>query len=251
MNFSVKLRALRFSVVVITLVSFFPFSSRSQDSYAYRQGRIKHRLSAGVVKSYYINHPQHTDHTMGELGYSASYKAEYFIRGRANVMLGADFLNFGLTFRGYYKKPGYTYLFDGTFPYTHEIRINEAELPLTVKVTFNHEKEKTNSPYFVGGVGARYIISSYTVITNDSTGITLYDGKDNIDFETHRLMKGMSSFYEIGFGFQHNYRNTARAIFFEVNYKYGISRLHYDGNDGSNDLNIKDDHLSFLVGIRL
>jgi hypothetical protein len=242
------MRKIKFLLLTLLL----PLSIFSQgDSYAFRQGRVKHRLSAGVVKSFYVNHPEHTDHTLGKLGYSASYKAELFIRGRANVMLGLEYLSQGLAFRGYYKKPGYTYLFDRSYAYTHELSIQEAQLPLSIKLTFNHEKESFYSPYMIGGIGARYIISSYTVITNDSTGLTVYDGPDNIDFENQRLMKKMSSFYQLGFGLQYNYRNTARAVFFEVSYKYGISRLHYDGDNGSNNLGIRDGHLSFMAGIRL
>ncbi|MFL5762485.1 MAG: hypothetical protein ACJ77K_01005 [Bacteroidia bacterium] len=238
------------SGVITLLLVTLSCSLHAQDSYAYREGSVKHRLSAGVVRSYYLNHPDMTNGTKGEFGYTASYKAEIFIRGKANIMIGVDYMNEGCTFHGYYKKPGFTYLFDETYPYTHEFRIQEADLPLSIKLAFNKEKERPCSPYMIGGIGARYILDSYTTIINDSTGVTVYDAKDNIDFEnTHT--KGLSAFYQLGFGLQYNYRNNAHAMFIEFNYKYGLSRLHYDGDNGSNDLNIKDGHLSIVVGIRL
>ena len=85
----------------------------------------------------------------------------------------------------------------------------------------------------------------------DSTGISTYDAKDKIDFENQRVMKGLSAFYHAGFGLQYNYRNSGRALFFEFQYKYSISRFHYDGDDNSNNLNIRDAHLVFSLGIRL
>ncbi len=226
-------------------------SLSAQDGEPYRKGKVRHRASFGLIKSFYKNHPQHTSNTKALTGFSFAYNSEILSGRRYNLLIGLEYQNTGLKFQGYYKKPTYTYLFDTTFAYTHEIRVQEVQLPLSVKLTFNHEKESFVSPYFIGGIGARYIFASYTVISNDSTGTTVYDGKDNIDFENQRLMKGLNAFYHAGFGLQYNYRKTGRAIFFEMQYKYNISRMHYDGNDHSNDLNIKRGDLVFTFGMRL
>lgn len=233
------------------MLILIPMLSVSQDGVPYSKGKVKHRLSVGGIKSFYQNHPQHTINTKAKFGFTAAYKAELLLGRRANLLIGLEYQNTGLTFQGYYKKPGYTYLFDETFPYTHELRIQEADLPISLKLSFNSEKEHPVSSYFIGGVGARYIFSSYTVITNDSTDTSPYDGKDNIDFENQLITKGLNAYFHVGLGLQYNFRNSARALFFELNYKYGISRFHYDGNENSNDLNIRDRHLVFSFGIRL
>ena len=233
------------------LLILVPLFSVSQDGMPYRKGKIKHRLSFGVVKSYYVNHPQHTKNTKAKLGFTASYKSEILFGRKANLLIGLDYFNHGLIFNGYYKAPTYTYLFDETYAYTHEIRIQEAQLPLALKLSFISEKEHFYSPYLIAGIGARYIFSSYSVISNDSTGLTVYDAKDNIDFENQRVRKKLSAFYQAGLGIQYNFRDSGRALFFEFTYRYGISRFHYDGNENSNDLNIKDGHLLFSIGVRL
>ncbi len=227
------------------------FNLNAQDGQPYRKGKVKHRISAGPAKSFYINHPQHTQGTKAKLGFSVSYKSEILLGRKWNLLLGLDYFTQGLTFKGYYKAPTYTYLFDESYAYTHELRIQEVQLPIDVKIGFNYEREHFYTPYFIGGVAARYIFSSYSVISNDTTGITVYDGKDNIDFENQRLMKNLNAHYKVGLGLQYNIRSTGRAIFFEVTYRYGISRLHYDGNSSTNQLNIKDAHLVFLIGFRL
>src|SRR5688500_7066169 len=99
---SINLASLRFLVAIITALILCAHTSFSQDSYAYRKGRVKHRLGVGLVKSFYKNHPEHTTNTKAKFGYSASYKAEIFFDRRANIMIGLEYLNQGLSFKGYY-----------------------------------------------------------------------------------------------------------------------------------------------------
>lgn len=235
----------------LVLLMFLPIISFSQEGMPYRKGKVKHHLSAGLIKSFYQNHPEHTKGTKAKLGFAASYQSEILLGRNAHLLIGLEYQSTGLMFKGYYKKNNYTYLFDQTYAYLHEISIQEVQLPLSIKIPFKSEKEHFYSPYFIGGIGARYIFSSYSIISNDSTGITVFDAKDNIDFENQLLLKGLNSYFHVGLGLQYNVRNSGRAIYFEIKYKYGISRLHYDGNDKSNDLNIRDGHLNFSLGFRL
>ena len=242
-----KDKVFRLLLIFILLPAF----SFSNDGVPFRKGKVKHRLSIGVIKSFYQNHPEHTINTKGKLGFSASYQSEIAMGGKSNFLIGLEYQSTGLLFNGYYKKPGYTYLFDRSYSYLHEIRFQEVQLPISIKITLNSEKEHSYSPYFIGGVGARYIFSSYSIISSDSTGRTVYDAKDNIDFENQRLLKGLNAYFHAGLGLQYNVKNSTRAVYFELKYKYGISRFHYDGNEQSNDLNIRDGHFIFLVGCRL
>ena len=227
------------------------FNLNAQDGQPYRKGKVKHRISAGPAKSFYINHPQHTQGTKAKLGFSVSYKSEILLGRKTNLLLGLEYMSQGLTFNGYYRLPGYSYLYDGTFPYTHELRYNELQLPVGLKLAFNKEKDHPATGYFFGGVGARYIFNSYMVISNDSTDTSPYDGKSSIDFEHQFVTKGMNAFFDLGLGVQKNFRNSGKAVFFEFTYKYGISRIHYTGYQNSNDLYIKDANLAITIGLRI
>ena len=252
-------------IIAIILCVWCIQSIHAQDPVEYRKGKIKNRLSAGPVMSFYKNHPKHTINTHAKTGFCASYKSEILLGRRINFLIGLEYFNQGLSFKGYYSAPGYTYLFDKTFAYNHEIRIQELQLPFGFKKAINNEKDNFYTPYFFGGAGGRFIIGSYYVITNDSTENVVYDGKGTMNFEHHALSqvlntfsigkgkslsKQFNAFFYGGVGTQYNFRETGKALFFEMTFKYGISRLHYEGYQNSNDLNIKESHLGFSIGLK-
>lgn len=237
----------------------------SQNPYDYKAGAVKSRLSIAPVASLYKNHPQHTADTKAKAGFNASFKSEVILGRRMSFLGGLDYLSQGLTFRGYYMSPGYTYLFDRTYAYTHEIRVQEVHMPIGFKRAFNTEKDNFYTSYVFGGGGFRYLLSSYYVITNDSTETVVYDGKGTMDYEyqvftqiANKIFNGkgasftkkLNTFIFAGIGFQRNFRTTGKALFFDICYKYGISRMHYTGYNNSNNLNIKDSHILFNVGLK-
>ncbi|MGB3947861.1 MAG: outer membrane beta-barrel protein [Bacteroidia bacterium] len=227
--------------------------------------KVKSTISVAAIKSIYKNHPQHTINTKSKPGFNASYKLEFLTTRRTSVLFGLDYLSQGFTFKGYYVGPGFTYLFDKTYAYTHEIRAQELHIPIGFKNLMNLEKDNFYTPYYYAGAGLRYIINSYYVISNDSTETVVYDGKGNLNFEhqvftkiANKLLDGkgssftqkLNSYLYAGFGIQRNLRESGKAICFDLCYKFGISRMHYNGYNNSNNLNIKDSHLLFNVGLK-
>lgn len=237
--------------IFIVLVLFTYSSTEVKAQYGYHVGTLHHRVSAGPVISFFYNHPQMTTGTKRKLGANVAYKAEIVIARRTNLLVGLEYLSQGLIFKGYYKAPGGTYLFDGSYAYTHDLRYNELQLPIGLKLAMNSEREYGATPYALGGVGARYIFNSYVVITNDSTGTSPYDGKGDIGFEHEFVTKGFNAFFFGGFGLQKNYRDTGRALFVELTMRYGISRIRYEGYQNSNDIKIKEPNLAITFGFRL
>jgi hypothetical protein len=221
-----------------------------QNTNVYKRGHVLHRISGGAVSSFYKNNPYHTTGTKSLIGYCGSYKAEIVFDKKTNLLIGIDYVSQGASFNGYYSSKGYTYLFDKTFSYRHELRMQELQLPIALKVAFKSEKDHFYSSYFFIGAGARYIHKSYAVVISDSTGITVFDGYTPMNFEHSVGSNRFNAFLHGGLGLQHNFRDSGGALFFEMTYKYGLSRLHYSGSENSNDLYIKDAHLEFTVGFR-
>lgn len=237
---------------IIAAIIFYAFSIqlvRAQEPSDFKKGAIKSRLSVGPVLSYYKNHPQHTVNTKAKPGFCASYKSEILLGRKASFIFGLEYFNQGLSFKGYYSAPGNTYLFDKSFAYTHEIRVQELHLPVGFRRAFNYEKDNFYTPYYFGGIGARYLFSSYYVVINDSTENVVYDGKGTMGFE-HQVAKGLNAFIYGGLGSQYNFRTSAKAIFIDLTYKYGLSRLHYAGHRNSNNINIKESHITFSIGLK-
>lgn len=247
--------------ITILVYAFSITFACAQDRVDYKAARLKHTITIAPVVSMYKNHPQHTIDTKAKPGFNASYRGEVRLERRSSILFGLDYFSQGFTFRGYFVAPGYTYLFDKTFAYTHEIRVQELHLPIGFKKAFNNEKDNFYTPYFYGGGGLRYLLSSYYVINNDSTETVVYDGKGAMDYEYQvftKLLNGkgasftkkLNTYLYAGLGIQRNLRESGKALFFDISYKYGISRMHYAGHNNSNNLNIKDSHLLFSVGYK-
>ncbi len=235
------------ALIILLLLSLQNFA---QDAYSKHSSRVKHRLCAGYLFSFYKNHPYHAANTKAKPGFNAAYKTDILLVRKTFLTTGLEFMSQGFKFYGYYKAPQHTYLFDKNLVYLHEVRYNEIQIPLGFKEMLNNEKEHFYTAYYFGGIGFRYIIKSETYVENDSTGFPVYEGKTDLTFENHIIDKKLNAFYHLGFGFQKNFRTTARAMFFEMTYKYSISRLHYVGNVNTNALNIRDGNLSVTIGIK-
>lgn len=245
------LRILEAKTLLFLLV-FFLFNSifAQQTVSNYRASKVKHRISAGPVLSFYKNNSLHTINTKAKAGFNASYKCEVLLGRKTNLLVGLEYMSQGLKFKGYYSAPNHTYLFDETFSYTHEIRFQEIQLPLAFKISLSPEKDNRLSSYFFLGPGFRYIIKSTAFIESDSTEMTMMDGITDLTFENHIVDKHFNAFLHAGFGFQKNFHDTGKAFFLEFTYKYNISRLHYIGNHDTNNLNIKNNSLSICIGYR-
>lgn len=222
----------------------------SQDNPAMGSKKVRHMLSMGPVLSFYKNHHLHTIDTKAKPGFNASYRLDIHVIKRISFITGAEFMSQGLSFKGYYKASGHTTVFDGTFPYTHEIRYNEALLPLSFKFALNREKDNNYTPYFNMGMDFRYIFKGYTVITQDASELVPYDGKTKITFENYVFAPFINTNLRATFGIQRNNRKTGKAMFMEFTYRYGLSRIHYEGKNESNNLNISNSSLGIILGVR-
>jgi hypothetical protein len=189
------LRFLCFSVLKYNLFLFLPLSSFSQEIKSNKPSILRHRISAGPVISFYKIDPHYAINEKGKTGANISYKTEILLGRRTNVLLGLEYMSQGLKFNGYYADTGYTYFFDESFAYTHEIRYNEVQVPIGLKLALNSDKESPVTPYLFGGVGARYIFNSYVVISSDSTNVSPYDGKSDIGFEHELIAKSLNAFF--------------------------------------------------------
>ncbi|MCW3085569.1 MAG: hypothetical protein JWP12_2935 [Bacteroidetes bacterium] len=239
------------SAGLLLLCILFSGFAQAQYDQPYRKGRVKHRIGGGVVISLYKNDPHFAVNTKAKAGYAVSYKSEIILGHKTNLLIGLEYMSQGLTFNGYYADTGYTYLYDKTFSYTHEIRYNELQMPIGFKLALNKEADRPVTFYLFGGIGFRYILNSYTVISSDSTQTSPYDGKGSVGFEHHIISPYFNAFYQGGLGLQKNFRASAKAVFFEVTYKYGLSRIHYTGFENSNNINIKESNITILIGLRL
>lgn len=183
-------------------------------------------------------------------GFTVNYTSEISIIDNLNVLAGLTYTNQALQFNGYYVAPGYTYIFDNTFAYTHRLRFQSIQLPISLKFNLNTEDDHNYTPYFMLGFGFSYLYSAKTTITSDSTGNSIYKGKTDLAFENFVFNNKFNSFFQGGFGLQKNMRKKERALFLDFIYKFDISRLYYTGYQNSNNIRFRNSNLSIVVGLK-
>lgn len=218
--------------------------------YYFRFPPVHHRFSAGATFSFFSKDPHVIKSIHPLIGYTASYSSEIEVLDYASLMIGVSYINVGTQFDSYYVAPGYTYVFDGNFGYTHRLRYQMAQVPISMKFNFNSEADHFFTPYLIVGIGLSYLLNAKTTITDDSTDTRLYKGKADLSNENSVLLKGLNSFGQAGFGIQKNNRDNGRAIFLEFLYKYDVSRLHYAGYQNSNRINFRNSNVSVIVGMK-
>ena len=153
-----------FAVLIAILFATTTFADKE---FPYRRGVVRHRLSFAPVASFYKNNPNMTINTKAKAGFCASYKTEIFFGKKTNLLVGLEYFNQGFSFQGYYAAPGYTYVFDKTFAYSHTANVQEIDVPIGLKVAFNMEADNYFTPYFSGGFCPRYIVGSTSLIVNE------------------------------------------------------------------------------------
>jgi len=243
-----------FFVKMTTCVMLLLFVSlaHSQNSPDKQKIKIKHRMSFSPLASFYKNDPHFTTNTKSKVGFCVSYKAEFISGRRMNYTAGIEYVNQHLTFHGYFVAPGHTYIFDKTFAYQHDVQVQELQIPIGVKIALASETSYDYTPYFTGGMQFRYLLKSYTVITDDSTKTSVYDGNQpSITFESNIPSPKINACVYAGMGLQRNYRGTGRAIFFEITFNKGFSRFQYSGHNNSNNIAISNSFLAFTFGWKI
>jgi hypothetical protein len=205
------------------------------------------RFYLGLVFPDYKNNPEHTIDTKSEFSFNLGLKRT-FVFFQSEFDIGLEYVNQNFSFDSYYFAPGYSVLYDKTFPFEHDVNINEFQVPVLFRQTYGNESRSKVTTYFTVGWILRYFAYSSTSIEDIATGVQVYDGKTNISFEYPLLLAQLGSMIQGGFGMQFNNIQTKKSNFIELNYRLAISRFHYTGYDNSNDLLIRDSNFTFTIG---
>ncbi len=238
-----KKKIILLAAVIYTTTCF------SQGLY-YQTVSFKHRISGGSMLSFFGKDPHNLSKVNSLFGFTVNYNCEINIIDNVSVLAGITYANQAVQFNGYFVAPGYTYIFDNSFAYTHRLRFQSAQLPLTLKLSLNDDADKPYTPYFLLGFGFSYLYSAKTSIISDSTENKVYKGKTDLAFENFLFNNKLNSFFQGGFGIQKNIRKKERALFLDFMYKFDISRLHYTGYQNSNAVRFRNSNLSVIVGFK-
>ena len=208
-------------------------------------------MFSGII-SLYHNDPRITANTSPLPGYSLSVRSEFPIAKDLKLVTGLEIISQGLTFDSYYFAPGSSVLFDKNYIYNHNIRCNEIAIPLLIRMNLTPREEAAFHTFYVSlGWELKYNLSARSTIINSNDGSLLYDGPVSLSYENHFLNQDIGNYIVASLGYNRNLFPSKKSVFFDITYRYGLSRNLYTGNGNSNHLFFRNTNLNIGIGIRL
>lgn len=234
-------------VHIVLLLILFPLCIHAKDK---ENRKVLVRMYAGPVLAFYHNNEDYTINTHSRMSVNTGIRFEYMINGYNSICMAPEYLTHSLSFDSYYFAPGQLELYDKSFPYTHTVRLHEAQLPFLFKYNFTKENDKIMNGYLLAGWGYRYILDGESTITQVNNSSITWNGKIDATMEYHLLSPHDGSMLLAGGGFERNYQNEHRGIYGELLFKYGLSRFNYPGSGTTVPFFIKDSFLCINLGYK-
>lgn len=222
----------------------------SQPSSAREESKFLYRFYGGPVIAFYNNDPDYTINTKARASFTFGGRIEYMFNGLSSMTASVEYVTHALGFDSYYFSPGQLPIYDKTFPFHHQVRLNELHVPLLAKFNFNKENDQVFNGYLVTGWSYRYIFSSYTEITSNISGTYAWTGNINTDMQYPLFTRRGGSMLVAGFGTERNFQPKRTSAYIELQYKFGLSRFRYEGSGTAREFFIKDSFLAVNIGYK-
>ncbi len=238
------------------LFHFDPFKQVQPESPM--QGRkVKVRIDFGLLQQFYVTDPNYTtgENTTGDgTPYTLGLKLEIPIMKNSDIITGIDYMNEGFNFDSYFFAKGYSFLYNDSLVYNHDISLDEIQIPILYKMNFSNEERNVKTFYATLGWAFRYLLFNNATVTSteDTKHPFVWEGQNDIVSAYHLITAQGSGIIEASLGYQHNALRNGNAWYLEIEYKYGVSPFIYNGNGmGSNNVQFSLNTLAFKFGLRL
>ncbi len=214
---------------------------------------FKTSIDAGVVFGFtgvsgiYTNY---VNNLSAKTGYTFGLIEEIPVQKRSYVDIGIEILQDGVSFNSYFFSFDGSSIYNGVEPYTHNVTMNEIQVPILFKFPLGPTDRKLRSIYMTAGVKFRYISFTNSTVTNDSTGYLTWEGEKDVTSLYKMFSPFGNAIAEMSIGYQRNARKKKRrGWYMNLEYNYGLSPLEYSGNRaGSNYIVFRLNSLIFKVG---
>ena len=224
--------------------------------FAFAQMEIQHRkvfyrLGIGPVLSFYKNNPYHSSSNVASAAYQFSFITEFRVSRRTAFLTGLEYFMHGLSFNSYYFPPGTNRLYNDNFNYHYSVVMNEINLPLLVRFNPHLEEKHHFSPYTSFGYDLRYTLLTHLNVKSNLDGTEPFDGFTKTTFEHPYYFPQLASFLAFNVGVQKTSSVSHKGVFFEINFKYGLTRFLIDDTFTPGSLYIRNYHLAFTLGCKI
>lgn len=239
--------------LLIFLLSFLLFRQQVKgQAEDFGKIKVKYQLMGFGAVSFFSGDNRIIGGITNKMGGGLSFRSEIHLLQELSFVFGLEAMSQGLSTTSYYFKPGYSVLYDKNYHFQHDIRIYEATLPLLFKESLAGAKEDDSffNFYLVFGYELKYNMYSQATITDLNTGAVVFDNGIKMPYE-HQFTGNLVGHNLLGgLGFNRNFLPGKHTFFIELDYRYGLSRYVYNGNDNSNALLFHNSMLSVGFGLR-
>ncbi|MGL4598142.1 MAG: outer membrane beta-barrel protein [Bacteroidia bacterium] len=244
-------RFLIFCFLMVPLVAQARVSMRVADGGEPGKKNYGFTFSASSVISFNKVDLRHSLPARPRFGMGGSMRFSIYLSESFHLQTGLEVLSQGCSFETYYFAEGYSTLFDRSFGYVHRLRTYELYVPVLFRLGL--AGTTSNAPmglYVIGGWSPKLILAASTDIRNAGNGQGVWGGTTELEYENYFWGKQTGNVLMGGIGVEDRMGLKEKFVTYEINYRYNLSRIRYQGKFNTNDLMIKNSCVSLSVGMR-
>lgn len=209
------------------------------------------KISFSPVLGFYKANKHHAGKASQKMSFCLSIKEEFRIDKKSKFFIGvgAEYMLHGVKFDSYYFPKDSLKLYNGNMNATYNLTIQELDIPVYLKRSFQREDNSLLSGYVFAGYNYRMILKSVMSVSYYGDEVQYDNG--NLQFKIPVGTKTGSSFLSAGAGFQKNNPNKHKAVYAEIQFKYGLSPLYINQPYGPTSLYVSGHFLYLTVGVKI
>lgn len=212
---------------------------------------IRTRVTLGPVISFYKINRNHASAPQQKMSGLISLREEVRLNHKHNMffLFGIEYMVHGVNFNSYYFKQDSIQLYTGDMNYKYSLYMHEIDVPLQLKLCFNHENNARFTPYVILGYHLRTLLDANLKVKQD--GETVHKTFEVIEFKNKLFTKRNNPFVSLTLGIQKNNLKTFKnCIFAEITYRYGFSPYLLKDSFTPSSLYISGNHLNVGLGFK-
>ncbi len=211
---------------------------------------VQTKISVSPVLAFYKTNSHHASKATQKMAICFSLKEEIRIdkKSKSFLAVGIEYMLHGAKFNSYYFPKDSIKLYTGNMNATYNLTIQELDFPILLKRSFQRENNALLSGYVFAGYSYRLLIKSQLSVSYNGDEAAYDNG--NLQFKIPVITKTGSSFLLAGAGFQKNNPNRHKAVYGELQIKYGLSPLYINQPYSPTSLYISGHFICLTVGVK-
>lgn len=212
---------------------------------------VKTRIAFSPVIGLYKPNKHHTSGARPKMAFNLSLKEEIRLdkKNRYFFMIGAEYMLHGVSFNSYYFYADSLHLYNGKMNAHYNLTIQELDIPVQLKYSFQQETNTIVSGYLFGGYCSRWLLSNHMKVANN--GEEKFDGPEKLKFKSPVFSSTNNSFLFFGIGTQRNTQLRHNAVFAEIQFRYSLSPIYFEESFAPSSMYINNHFILLTVGFKL